>query len=228
MAEKTATWNPVVDCIGPLIEALNPLKFNPPLLSYPNLAAIYRQVGVEMCCLRIQDWISPARATDFKNRLDSCLRRWFALINYARKLGALDWDFQQWQRWFNQPDGYLWREPWDDLGQELVQTVEYLQKLAALIEAKVATQKAEKQRESQGNVLETPQPREPSGAVVLTEKQKKILKYLKEINVAIAQLDIETRIDLSKHTVSEELKILEGYGFTGHPTGKKYFVTITQ
>ena len=162
MAEKTATWNPVVDCIGPLIEALNPLKFCPVLHPFPDLAEIYQELDVEMCYLWLQNFMNPAMATDFKDRLDSCLHHWVALINSSWELRWVHWDLQQWQNWFNESDGNLWKETWDEVTDEFQQTVEYLQKLGTLIEAKVADHKAEKQTQ-QGRVLETQQSTEAGG-----------------------------------------------------------------
>jgi len=65
-------------------------------------------------------------------------------------------------------------------------------------------------------------------AIILTEKQLKILKYLKEIKTAVAQVDIEVGTGISKNTISKELKILKGYDFVSHPKEKKRHVVITQ
>ncbi|MHC4556057.1 MAG: hypothetical protein ACYTFW_12215 [Planctomycetota bacterium] len=65
-------------------------------------------------------------------------------------------------------------------------------------------------------------------AIVLTEPQFKILKYLNEIQRAVAQVDIEQGTYLSKNTVSDELKILKGYSFAAPPKSKKRRVVITQ
>jgi hypothetical protein len=63
--------------------------------------------------------------------------------------------------------------------------------------------------------------------IVLTEKQKKILTYLKNKNIAVAQVDIEVGVDLSNKTVADELRILKKYQLVEHPEGKKYRIGIT-
>jgi hypothetical protein len=64
-------------------------------------------------------------------------------------------------------------------------------------------------------------------AIVLTENQKKILTYLKNENVAVAQVDIEVGVDLSNKTVGDELRILKKYRFVAHPEGKMRRIGIT-
>ena len=153
MAKKIAPWDPVVDCIEPLIEALNPLKFSPPLYSCPDLAETYRKFDVEMCYLWLQNCMSSATATDFKNKLDSCLHHWVALVSPERWSERWGWNVWQWQDWWNEStkDNLWWKETWDEVTDEFQQAVEYLEKLVALIEAKVATRK----RKGQGSVRET-------------------------------------------------------------------------
>jgi hypothetical protein len=96
--------------------------------------------------------MNPATAADFKNRLDSCLHHWVALVSPERWSGRWGWNFQQWQDWWNEPskDNLWWKETWDEITDEFEQMIEYLQKLAALIEAKVAARK----RKGQDNVRE--------------------------------------------------------------------------
>ena len=64
--------------------------------------------------------------------------------------------------------------------------------------------------------------------IVLTQNQRKILKYLKEINTAVAQVDIESQTGLSNKTVSAELRILKEYNFVAPPKGKARRIVITQ
>lgn len=64
--------------------------------------------------------------------------------------------------------------------------------------------------------------------LILTENQRKILKYLNKEKIAVAMIDIETSVELSKNTVSDEVAILKQYGYIAPPTGKKRRVGITQ
>jgi len=64
--------------------------------------------------------------------------------------------------------------------------------------------------------------------IVLTENQRKILKYLKGEKVTIAQVDIEWGTDLSRKTISNELKTLKEHKFVAPSEGKKRRIGITQ
>jgi hypothetical protein len=66
-----------------------------------------------------------------------------------------------------------------------------------------------------------------SEEIILTEKQKKILKYLNKEKIAVAMIDIETGTSLSKNTVSDEIAILKKCDYVALPTGKKRLVGIT-
>lgn len=63
--------------------------------------------------------------------------------------------------------------------------------------------------------------------LIQTESQLKILKYLNEVKIAVAHIDIEIRTGLAKNTVSEEIKFLKKNDFVSNPVGKKRRVIIT-
>ena len=64
--------------------------------------------------------------------------------------------------------------------------------------------------------------------IVLTQNQRKILKYLKGINTAVAQVDIESQTGLSNKTISAELRILKEYNLAAPPKGKARRIVITK
>ncbi len=142
MAEKTNPWHPVVDCIQPLIELLHEKNFLPPFYKCPDLVEEYRRLDVEMCYMWLQNCMNTATARDFNTKLDSCLHNWARLINSARQIKGLAWDLLKWQDWFDQSKANLcFKEEWDEVMGELSCTVEFLQKLAVLIKAKITAKK---------------------------------------------------------------------------------------
>jgi hypothetical protein len=67
-----------------------------------------------------------------------------------------------------------------------------------------------------------------SQLVVLTENQLKILKYLNEVHVIVAQVDIAQAIDKSEKTVRTELRGLKNLSYVSAPKEGKNRVGITQ